>query len=91
METTRLSSKDQIVSSKAVRYLHRWGAGTDFAVEDTGDGVLLRPIEKGRITRLEDVAGCVSTQPVNRSGTRDRFRTRAYRSANRANESARMS
>ncbi|WP_158928865.1 AbrB/MazE/SpoVT family DNA-binding domain-containing protein [Acidisphaera sp. S103] len=59
METTRLSSKGQITLPKAVRDLHRWEPGTDFIVEDTGDGVLLRPIKKGRVTRLEDVAGCL--------------------------------
>lgn len=57
METTRLSSKGQIILPKAVRDLHHWGPGTDFIVEDTGDGVLLRPVKKGRVTRLEDVAG----------------------------------
>lgn len=59
METTRLSSKGQIILPKAVRDLHRWEPGTDFTVEDTGDGVLLRPVKKGRPTRLEDVAGCL--------------------------------
>lgn len=59
METTRLSSKGQIILPKAVRDSHHWEAGTDFVVEDTGDGVLLRPVKRGRITRLEDVAGCL--------------------------------
>jgi len=59
METTRLSSKGQIILPKAVRDSHNWTAGTDFTVEDTGDGVLLRPIKKGPFTRLEDVAGCL--------------------------------
>jgi AbrB family looped-hinge helix DNA binding protein len=59
METTRLSSKGQIILPKSVRDQHHWGPGTDFTVEDTGDGVLLRPVKKGRVTRLEDVAGCL--------------------------------
>jgi len=59
METTRLSSKGQIILPKAVRDAHHWAPGTDFSVEDTGDGVLLRPVKSGRITRLEDVAGCL--------------------------------
>ena len=42
-----------------MRDLHRWGPGTDFTVEDTADGVLLRPVKSGRVTRLEDVAGCL--------------------------------
>jgi len=59
METTRLSSKGQIILPKAVRDLHRWEPGTDFTVEAAGDGVLLRPVKKGPVTRLEDVAGCL--------------------------------
>jgi AbrB family looped-hinge helix DNA binding protein len=59
METTRLSSKGQIILPKAVRDSHHWEPGTDFVVEDTGDGVLLRPVKRGRVTRLEDVAGCL--------------------------------
>ena len=59
METTRLSSKGQIILPKAVRDLHHWGPGIDFVVEDTGDGVLPRPVKKGRVRRLEDVAGCL--------------------------------
>ena len=34
METTRLSSKGQIILPKAVRDFHRWGPCTDFVVED---------------------------------------------------------
>jgi AbrB family looped-hinge helix DNA binding protein len=59
METTRLSSKGQIILPKGVRDAHHWAPGTDFSVEDTGDGVLLRPIRKGQPSRLEDVVGCL--------------------------------
>jgi AbrB family looped-hinge helix DNA binding protein len=61
-ETTRLSSKGQIILPKSVRDLHRWAPGTDFSVEDIGDGVILRPIKTSQPTRLEDVAGSL---PVN--------------------------
>jgi AbrB family looped-hinge helix DNA binding protein len=57
METTRLSSKGQIILPKAVRDLHHWAPGMDFSVEDTGDGVLLRPIQASQPTRLDDIAG----------------------------------
>jgi AbrB family looped-hinge helix DNA binding protein len=57
METTRLSSKGQIILPKAVRDMHRWAPGTDFSVEDTGDGVVLRPIKTGQPTRLHDLVG----------------------------------
>jgi AbrB family looped-hinge helix DNA binding protein len=59
METTRLSSKGQVILPKSVRDQHHWTAGMDFSVEDTGDGVLLRPIRPSQPSRLEDVAGCL--------------------------------
>ncbi|HQR53032.1 MAG TPA: AbrB/MazE/SpoVT family DNA-binding domain-containing protein [Burkholderiales bacterium] len=57
LETTKLSSKGQIILPKAVREAHRWQPGTEFIVEDTGDGILLRPARSVEPTRLEDVAG----------------------------------
>ncbi len=59
METTRLSSKGQIILPKAVRDAHHWEPGTDFSIEDTGDGVLLRPLKTAQPTRLDDVVGCL--------------------------------
>lgn len=59
METTRLSSKGQIILPKAVRDNHNWRPGMDFTIEDTADGVLLRPVKQGKVTRLSDVAGCL--------------------------------
>ena len=35
-------------------------AGTEFIVEDTSDGVLLRSAKPFPPTRLEDVVGCLS-------------------------------
>jgi AbrB family looped-hinge helix DNA binding protein len=67
METTRLSSKGQIVLPKAVRESHDWGPGTDCLVEDTADGVLLRPLKVGRPTRLDDVVGCLRVKGSARS------------------------
>ena len=59
METTRLSSKGQIVLPKSIRDAHRWLPGTELVVEDTADGVLLRPARPAPPSRLEDVAGCL--------------------------------
>jgi AbrB family looped-hinge helix DNA binding protein len=61
METTKLSSKGQIILPKVVRDSHHWAPGTDFSVEDTGDGVLLRPLKTAQPTRLDDVVGCLRT------------------------------
>ena len=43
METTRLSTKGQIILPKGIRVSRAWGPGTEFTVEETGNGILLRP------------------------------------------------
>ena len=59
METTRLSSKGQVILPKSVRDAHQWRPGTEFIVENTADGVLLRPAKPFPPTRFEDVVGCL--------------------------------
>jgi len=44
MQTTLLSSKGQVIIPKALRDAHHWGAGMRLEVEDTPEGVLLKPI-----------------------------------------------
>ena len=58
METTRLSSKGQVILPKSIRAAHRWEPGVEFAVVDTADGVLLRPLKRFPVTRLDEVIGC---------------------------------
>ena len=62
METTRLSTKGQVILPKSIRTSRAWGPGTEFTVEETSDGVLLRP--SGRFPRvsLEEVAGCLRSK-----------------------------
>ncbi|MFZ1326134.1 MAG: AbrB/MazE/SpoVT family DNA-binding domain-containing protein [Candidatus Contendobacter sp.] len=59
METTRLSSKGQVIIPKAIRASHRWESGLELVVIDTGDGVLLKPKAPFEETLLEDAAGCL--------------------------------
>jgi AbrB family looped-hinge helix DNA binding protein len=59
METTRLSTKGQIVLPKSLRESRRWAAGTEFTVEETAEGVLLRPARRFPRTTLDEVAGCL--------------------------------
>ncbi|MEO8660854.1 MAG: AbrB/MazE/SpoVT family DNA-binding domain-containing protein [Bryobacteraceae bacterium] len=61
METTRLSTKGQIVLPKHIRASRDWGPGMEFSVEETVDGILLRPASRFPRTNLEDVAGCLRT------------------------------
>ena len=58
METTKLSSKGQVILPAAIRAANQWKAGVEFAVEDTGDGVLLRPLKPFAASTLEEVTGC---------------------------------
>ncbi|HSM28697.1 MAG TPA: AbrB/MazE/SpoVT family DNA-binding domain-containing protein [Thioalkalivibrio sp.] len=57
METTKLSSKGQVIIPKAVRNARRWEAGQELLVIDTDEGVLLMPKAPFETTRLDDVAG----------------------------------
>jgi len=57
METTRLSTKGQIILPKNIRASHAWGPGTEFTVEETSDGILLRPAGRFPDTQLGEVAG----------------------------------
>ena len=57
MDTTKLSSKGQVIIPKAVRSARRWEAGQELLVIDTDEGVLLMPKAPFEATRLGDVAG----------------------------------
>ncbi len=59
METTRLSTKGRIVLPHAIRVSRAWGPGTEFTVEETSDGILLRPAASVAKADLDQVAGCL--------------------------------
>ncbi|MCU7960777.1 MAG: AbrB/MazE/SpoVT family DNA-binding domain-containing protein [gamma proteobacterium symbiont of Bathyaustriella thionipta] len=59
MSTTRLSSKGQIIIPKPLRVAHRWEAGLELVVIDTGDGILLKPKMPFEKTSIDDVACCL--------------------------------
>jgi len=58
-ETTRLSSKGQIVLPSSIRNAHRWEPGTEFEIQETPEGILLKPLAAPQESRIEDVAGCL--------------------------------
>jgi len=58
---TRLSTKGQIVLPKNIRASRAWAPGTEFTVEETAGGILLRPAGYFAETNLDDVAGCLPT------------------------------
>ena len=59
METTRLSTKGQVVLPKGIRASRAWAPGTEFTVEETRGGILLQPTRRFPETGLDEVAGCL--------------------------------
>jgi len=59
METTRLSTKGQVVLPKSIRASRAWAPGTEFTVEETRGGILLQPAQRFPETDLSEVAGCL--------------------------------
>lgn len=57
--TTILSTKGQVVLPASVRGRKRWKAGTRLVVEETAEGVLLKPASAFSRTKMEDVFGCL--------------------------------
>lgn len=57
--TTTLSTKGQVILPSAIRQRREWSAGTRLTVEETADGVLLRPAPAFAETRPEDVFGAL--------------------------------
>jgi len=59
METTKLSSKGQVIIPKPLRTAHHWEAGQELIVIDVGDGVLLKPKTPFPESNINDVASCL--------------------------------
>ncbi len=58
--TATVSTKGQVTLPKAIRRALRWEAGTRLTVENTPEGVLLKPEPVFAETRLEEVFGCLA-------------------------------
>jgi AbrB family looped-hinge helix DNA binding protein len=87
METTRLSTKGQIILPKNIRTSRAWAPGTEFIVEETGDGILLRPAGRFPTTDLKEVAG--SLRSKRKSKTLGQMRTAIGREVIRRNDRGR--
>ena len=59
METTRLSSKGQVIIPKPFRQSLRWETGLELVVVSVGNSLLLRPKSPFPKTTIDDVAGCL--------------------------------
>lgn len=60
METTRLSSKGQVIIPKSVRVHCNLEPGDEFSVEETSQGILLKPLARFASTELDRVFGCMA-------------------------------
>jgi AbrB family looped-hinge helix DNA binding protein len=58
--TTTLSTKGQVILPKSIRQRRHWAAGTRLLVEETPEGVLLKPAPLFASTRPEDVFGLLA-------------------------------
>ncbi len=86
METTKLSTKGQVIIPKSVRNAHRWKAGQELVVFDSEDGVLLKAKKPFKETAIIDVAGSLASnakakslkemEAAVRKGIRDKWRDR---------------
>ncbi len=59
--TTTVSTKGQLILPKAIRQALRWEAGMRLVMENTPEGVLLKPVPAFAETRPEDVFGCLES------------------------------
>lgn len=57
--TTTVSTKGQVILPKSIRVHHRWDAGTRLVVEETAEGVLLKPAPLFAATCPEEVFACL--------------------------------
>ena len=55
--TTTVSTKGQVILPKAIRDRHKWGPGTRLTIEETSEGVLLKPVPLVAPTKAEEVFG----------------------------------
>lgn len=61
IETTKLSSKGQVIIPKVFRSAHHWEAGLELIVIDTEDGILLKPKTPFEVSTLNEAAGCLQS------------------------------
>ena len=88
METSKVSSKWQVVIPRAVRKTERIRVGSEVTFERTAEGILLRPVGAGPRLTAEQGYGVIETRrrPADDADIRD-----AVRAAAAAKESRRKS
>ena len=59
MNTTKLSSKGQVIIPKPLRIAHHWEVGQELIAIDLGEGILLKPKTPFPETEINNVASCL--------------------------------
>jgi AbrB family looped-hinge helix DNA binding protein len=59
MNTTKLSSKGQVIIPKPLRTAHHWETGQELIAIDLGEGILLKPKTPFPETSIHDAASCL--------------------------------
>ncbi len=60
--TTRISTKGQVILPKVVRTRRGWDAGMELVVEETSQGVVLRPAPRFSATTTDQVFGVLKAK-----------------------------
>jgi AbrB family looped-hinge helix DNA binding protein len=70
-QITKLSTKGQIAIPKAIRTARRWKAGMEFVIQETNDGVLIKPKKEprreGKTATWDDLIGIANYKGPRRS------------------------
>ena len=67
METSKLSSKGQVVIPKSLRVAHHWEAGQELVVVDVGDGILFKSKSPFVEKSIDEVASCLKYSGATKS------------------------
>lgn len=59
MDTTKLSSKGQVIIPKPLRTAHHWETGQELIAIDVGDGILLKSKTPFPPSNINDAASCL--------------------------------
>jgi AbrB family looped-hinge helix DNA binding protein len=70
-QITKLSTRGQIAIPKAIRTARRWKPGMEFVVQETSEGILLKPKKaprpKGKTGTIDDLIGIMRYKGPRRS------------------------
>ena len=67
MVIVKLTGAGHLAIPKSLRSKHNWKPGLSFSLEDTDQGLLIRPLSPYPGTKVEDVVGCVGYQGPEKS------------------------